>query len=148
MTCEIKKIISRTCVCFTVCEFILLIIAQAFINSDGRSDTLISFLGLKPAFLILVSSLVFNLLSYILKIKILPGAIKNILHYLLSMLCVVIICIVIPQRAEARFILVLLSLATLLYLVIRIVSFLLGRLFEKKPEGDGEYTSVFEERKD
>ena len=148
MTCEIKKIISRTCVCFTVCEFILLIIAQAFINTDGKSDTLVSFLGLKPAFLILVSSLVFNLLSYILKIKILPGAIKRILHYLLSMLCVAIICIIIPQRAEARFVLVLIFLATLLYLLIWLVSFLLGRIFKGKTKGDGDYTSVFDERRD
>ena len=148
MTCEIKKIISRTCVCFTVCEFILLIIAQAFINSDGRSDTLISFLGLMPALLILIAAFAFNLLSYVLKIKILPGAVKRLLHYILSMLCVVIVCVIIPQRAEARFLLVLLSLATILYFVIWLVTFILGKIFKSKEEIDGEYTSVFEERKD
>ncbi|MBQ4137425.1 MAG: hypothetical protein IJD67_04880 [Clostridia bacterium] len=145
---EINKIISRTCVCFTACELILLIIAQAMISDGEKSDMLVSFLGLAPALLILLSALVFNLLSYVLKIKILPGAVKRLLHYILSMLCVVIVCVIIPQRAEARFLLVLLSLATILYFVIWLVTFILGKIFKSKEEIDGEYTSVFDERKD
>ena len=141
---KLKKIISNTCICFTVIEFLLLIISEYMLSTGQVSDTVVSFLGLRPAAFVWLAALIFNLLSYVLNIKSLPGAVTRIIHYALSMLCVLIICVIIPQSTQSRFIFVLLALATLIYLILWLFSFIFSKIFSKERKCDEPYSPVFD----
>lgn len=141
---EFKKIISNTCIGFTVFEFVLLIIAQSMLSMEKRSDAVVSFLNLKAASLLLLAIFVYNLVGLVFKIKSLSGAITRLIHYLLTMSAVFLVLVVIPGNFKMSFVIVFAFIFTLVYFIALLVSFALKKLFADKADSKKAYKPMFD----
>ena len=145
---ELKRIISNTCICFTVCEFILLIVSDLMLKGQATSNTAVSFLGLRGAVLVLITAFIFNILRYVFRIKSLQRVVVRLIHYALAMFCLLLVGVITPRRTEIRYVFVFLFLATIIYIVVSFIAFAIRKLTSKKAEEVQNYTSVFDGRQD
>lgn len=132
---RIKKLLTDSCILFTVFVFILYIVGNVLV-----SKTITITLG--TAALLFVCCIMLCLFHGILYVKKIHIALRIILHYLLVLaaayLGFAIIGKIVSNSLET---LVMLSLVTFIYSVLALILFIVSD--KKKEEQKGTYTSIF-----
>lgn len=144
---KIKKIISGTCIAFTVAEFFIMIVAELMLKNEATSDTVVSFLQLRASAVLLAALFLINAASLIFELKSLPRVVQRILHYVAVMLCAVLVGIVIPGKLAARFVFTFVVLCTLVYVVVVLILFVIKKAVHRSGRGDETYEPVYKSEK-
>lgn len=142
MVKEIKKIIARSCIYFTIVEFILLLIApyvmKTVINSIGESN----FLTLKSAALIYLTLFLLSAFDLIFKIPRISSAILRVFHFILCLLASLIPIVFVPKNTPSQIILICIVFISVIYIVLSLVSYLIKLIINNKQ--DREYKNIVE----
>ena len=141
---ELKRIISNSCICFTIIEFIILTVAQIMLEAEAKNDTFVSFLGLGSAAILFAAVFLQCFLSIVFKIKSLPGFVVRIIHYLLSSLSLFLIFVVIPGNFNVRFVFVFIVLYSVFYIIASLIKYAIDKAMAKHSETHEEYSPVYE----
>lgn len=143
MVKEIKKIISKACVYFTLVEFLLLIIAPYIMKTVVKSVGEANFLTLRSAAFIFLALLLLSALDLVFKIPRVPSAILRVIHYFLCLTSALIPIICVPKKTPPEIILISIIFISVLYIVLSLVTYFIKTFFGKK-ENDGEYNAVID----
>ena len=134
----IKKLLVRTCICFTVTTFLLLVLYLILAKTEE---------GMRPLAMILILpfSLCFSSGNMLLRCESLQRSLAVVLHYILTV-GGVFLCLYLPMRqpgASASGAVVFFALLTLIYVIVMgVIAIVKGRAKRLKRDSK-EYKSIY-----
>ncbi len=140
-----KKILTSTCIFYTIGEFIILIGAQIALGAtDGTGAQLKNFLSLGSAALVLAAAFLLAAFNRIFATK-LPRVICFLLHYagMLTSFLLLFVFILGNYKRGAGAVLLLIGLFTIIYALIAFVCVLVNKGIKNKKTDENEYENLF-----
>ena len=134
----IKKIFTTTCIIFTAITVFYCILVS-LINHDAEQ---ILFDGTRIV-LFFFFALILSLANAVFSVKIIPSAVRYILHYILCIIAFYL-CVLFPVNIpSAGFVLVGLSLFTVIYVLISVAISVIKSKIQRSKEKKETYTKRF-----
>ena len=137
----IKKVLTHACVYFSILTALYSAIVMIIYVDD---ETVL--LDASRVLLFFVAALLFSLANAFLGLTKLHGALRSVVHYLLTVFAFCT-CMMLPISPEGSTMLVGIAIFTLLYLVIAGILALFRSRYRKKSEKTTEYSSQFSKNK-
>ncbi len=135
-----KRVLTHACVYFSILTALYSVIVMIMYVDD---DAVL--LDASRVLLFFVASLLFSLANAVLRISKLHGAMKFIIHYLLTVFAFCA-CMMLPISPDGSTMLVGIALFSLLYLIIVGIVALFKSRYKRKTETRAEYTSQFSKK--
>lgn len=136
----IKKVLTSACIYFSIITAIYSIVVMIVYVDDNAV-----LLDASRVLLFFVASLLFALANGVLSITKLHGALKLLIHYLLSLFAFCT-CMMLPLSPEGSTMLIGIATFTVIYLIAAGLVALFRSRYKAKAEASREYTSQFSKK--